>query len=113
MFAPIKFAAAAIALTAVSAPAFAETFESNGKTVEVYHGDLDLTKGSDQRLLRKRIADAAGKVCASDDLNTYLACRQKALRHVKAPVATAIARAATKDRYAAAGKAEPVIIGGN
>lgn len=112
MFAPIKFAAIAASLTLVSTPAFAETFEPNGKTVEVRHGDLDLTKASDQKVLRRRIADAAGKVCASSDLTVYLTCRQKALRHVKEPVATAVARAAVKNRYAKVGAIEPVI-GGN
>ncbi|QGP78034.1 UrcA family protein [Sphingobium sp. CAP-1] len=102
MFTSSKFVAAfaSIALAASAGAASAEDFTSNGRTAEVYHGDLNLAKASQQKELRSRIARAASRVCASTDLSAQMQCRAKAIAHVDAPINAAIARAETKDRYA-------------
>ncbi|ETI64605.1 hypothetical protein C100_06500 [Sphingobium sp. C100] len=113
MFRSIPLAAilttAALAVSAGSASA--EDFQSNGRTREVYHGDLNLAKAEHQKQLRTRIARAASRVCASSDLAAMSACRAKAISHVDAPVAAAIARAETGERYADAGKEPRSVIG--
>ena len=48
--------AAAFALTAGAAQA--EDFVSNGRTAQVYHGDLNLADADQQKTLRSRIARA-------------------------------------------------------
>lgn len=92
--------AAALVLTAGAAQAQAEDFQSNGRTTEVYHGDLDLSDPADQKLLRSRIGRAALRVCRTDDAAALRDCRAKAIAHVEAPVTAAIARAETSERYA-------------
>ncbi|MCC4233077.1 UrcA family protein [Sphingobium soli] len=93
--------AAAFALTAGAAQA--EDFMSNGRTAQVYHGDLNLADADQQKTLRSRIARAAARVCSSSDRMTALSCKSKAIAHVEAPMAAAIARAETGERYADAG----------
>ena len=93
-------AAAALVLTAGAAQAQAEDFQSNGRTTEVYHGDLDLSDPADQKLLRSRISRAALRVCRTNDAAALRDCRAKAIAHVEAPVTAAIARAETSERYA-------------
>lgn len=121
MFVSTQFAAAAlasVALIASAGAASADTFEFNGRTSAVYHGDLDLSKATQQEQLRSRIARAASRVCNSMDLATAQACKARAIAHVQVPVNAAIARAATSDRYADAGKVDApkevhAIVGGN
>ncbi|WP_420144763.1 UrcA family protein [Sphingobium sp.] len=111
MFRSTLFAAASIALLASAGAASAQDFESNGRTSEVYHGDLDLTKADDQQQLRGRIVRAASRVCASSDLNTMMACKSKAIAHVQERVNAAIARADTGERYADAGRDVRPVVG--
>ncbi|HUD90414.1 UrcA family protein [Sphingobium sp.] len=102
MFRSSKIAAvlAAATLTVVAGAASAEDFQSNGRTSEVFHGDLNLAKADHQKELRSRISRAASRVCATADTATMVACRSKAIAHVQAPVTAAIARAETRERYA-------------
>lgn len=101
MFRSTLFAAAASAVLFASAgAASAEDFVSNGRTTQVYHGDLDLSNPAHQAQLRSRIARAAKRVCSTGELATEQACKAKAMAHVAAPVNAAIARAETRDRYA-------------
>ncbi|AYO77843.1 MULTISPECIES: UrcA family protein [Sphingobium] len=112
MFATAKIItalSAAAALLAGSGIASAEEFTSNGRTTEVRFGDLDLTRHADQQELRTRISRAASRVCFSTDINTMSACRAAAIAQVEAPIATAIARAQTNERYADAKDARPVV----
>lgn len=103
---------AATLCLAAATPAFAEqAFESNGRQIEVRYTGLDLTSASDRQALKRRISAAADKVCASNDEREFAACRKIALQHVKEPVATAIARAESKARYAQA--SGPVVQVGN
>jgi UrcA family protein len=110
MFVSSKFiaAAASIALLATAGAASAQDFQSNGRTSAVYHGDLNLTKAEHQEELRSRIARAARRVCASDDLSLQQA---KTVAHVEAPINAAIARAETGERYADAGQTVRSIAG--
>lgn len=102
MFTSTKFVAVTLSavLAASAGVASAQDFQSNGRTSEVYHGDLDLTKADQKQQLRSRIARAASRVCANSDLQTQMACRAKAIAHVETPINAAIARAETKERYA-------------
>ncbi|MFC3443395.1 UrcA family protein [Sphingobium rhizovicinum] len=102
MFTSSKFTAAfvSIALAASAGVASAQDFQSNGRTSQVYHGDLDLTKADQQKQLRTRIARAASRVCANSDLQTQMSCRARAIAHVETPINAAIARAETRERYA-------------
>ncbi len=104
MFAPAKIALIAASATLFAGAASAEEFQSNGRTVEVLHGDLNLAKPDHQRELRQRISRAANRVCATPDLTMMMACRAKTLANVDAPVAAAIARADSRERYADAGR---------
>ncbi|WP_298398282.1 UrcA family protein [Sphingobium sp.] len=116
MFTSSKFTAAviSIALAASAGAASAQEFQSNGRTSEVYHGDLDLTKADQQKQLRSRIARAASRVCANGNLEAQMSCRARAIAHVETPVNAAIARAETKERYADASiKKEPRPVVGN
>ena len=68
MFRSTLFAAlGSFALIATAGSASAGEFISNGRTSEVRHGDLNLSKASDQRELRQRISRAANQVCKSTD----------------------------------------------
>lgn len=102
MFAPFKtlsitaFAAASL----IAGSANAETFMSNGRTFEVNFGDLDLSRVADQKELQARIGKAASKVCSGTSLQESSRCRSAAIAHVQTPVASAIARAETRARYA-------------
>jgi UrcA family protein len=113
MFVSNSFIAVVASFTLLASAGAASTqdFQSNGRTREVYHGDLDLTKAADQAQLRRRIAGAASRVCASSDLSAAAACRAKALAHVETPVNAAIARAETGERYADAGQGVPTVVG--
>ncbi|MCP1468683.1 UrcA family protein [Sphingobium sp. OAS761] len=106
-------AVAAAALMMTAGVAAAQDFQSNGRTSEVHHGDLNLSKAADQKELRRRIASAASRVCASRDLAMAAACRSNAIAHVEAPVSAAIARAETGDRYADATPKEVRSAAGN
>jgi UrcA family protein len=100
-------ASATLALGSTAAfAAPAGDFVSNGRTTEVYHGDLNLAKADQQKQLRGRIARAASKVCANSDLSIQMACRAKAIAQVEPRMSAAIARAETGERYADAGSAE-------
>lgn len=104
MFRSTLFAAlGSLALIATAGSASAGEFISNGRTSEVRHGDLNLSKAADQQQLRQRIARAASKVCKSDDRSTAQACKAMAIAQVEAPISAAIARAETSERYADAG----------
>lgn len=103
MFRSTIFAAASIALLASAGAASAQSFQSNGRTSPVYHGDLNLTKAEHQKQLRSRIARAANRVCVSTDLATQQSCKSRAIAQVQAPISAAIARAETGERYADAG----------
>ena len=85
MFTLAAPAAAAFALTAGTAQA--EDFVSNGRTAQVYHGDLNLADADQQKTLRSRIARAAARVCSSSDRMTALSCKSKAIAHVEADIA--------------------------
>ena len=104
--------AAAAALVA-GTPAFAETFVSNGRSVEVRHGYLDLNNAEGRRALNARIYKTATKVCATADAREMMACREKTLNHIKQPISAAIARAETKARYADATPASARVVVGN
>lgn len=106
MFISFKIAAAtltSIALIGSSGIASAQEFHSNGRTTQVYHGDLDLSKPDQRATLHSRIARAASRVCSSADLVAQQTCKAQAIAHVDAPVNAAIARADTGERYAEAG----------
>lgn len=116
MFASFKIAAlAAASLTFAlgAGAASAQDFLPNGRTVEVRHGDLDLSKPEQQAQLRTRIARAASRVCYSPDLATYTACRAKAIAHVEPRMKAAFAKADGGERYAAAQPVEVHGIAGN
>jgi UrcA family protein len=94
-----------IALTAIASLAAvgnanAGEFESNGRTSVVRYHDINLADAGGQKELERRIRVATKQVCTSPDSATMQACRKVALDQVKAPVARAIARAATGERYA-------------
>lgn len=116
MFASFKIAAAAAAsvtLALGAGAAHAQDFVSNGRTTEVRHGDLDLSKPEQQAVLRSRVARAASRVCISSDLDAYMACRSKAIAHVQPRLNAAIARADNGERYADARPAEGRAVVGN
>lgn len=104
---------AATACFAAAVPAFAETFESNGRTAEVRFADLDLSQADGQQELRQRITRAANKVCVERDLNQQAACAARARANVKAKTDAVIARAETNQRYADAGKTTNQVMVGN
>ncbi|MEA3391240.1 UrcA family protein [Sphingobium sp. CCH11-B1] len=112
--AAIASASIALALTAGAASATEiNAFQSNGRTAEVYHGDLDLTKADQRQHLQARISRAAGRVCSNGTLAEQQACRKLAVAQVQSRVSAAIARAETKERYAdatpATREARPVV----
>lgn len=112
MFAPAKFFttfAIAASVVAVS-PAFAQDFVSNGRTQMVSYADLDLSSAEGQKELQNRIRRATAHVCATSDRQTYDSCRDLASAHVRGNVDTAIASAASSNRYADA-KAKDVMVG--
>lgn len=114
MFRSTIFAAAAsISLIASAGAASAQDFVSNGRTMEVRHGDLNLSKAADQSELRSRIVRAAGRVCSSSDLATQQTCKAKAIAQVQVPVNAAIARAATGERYADARGVDTLPVAGH
>ncbi|MBB3980879.1 UrcA family protein [Sphingobium fontiphilum] len=99
----IKTTIAALSMIAVAGAANAAEFVSNGQTSEVRHGDLKLNTASGQKELDRRIRAAASRVCAVGTLEDRMTCRKLAVANVQAPVAAAIARAETGERYAEAG----------
>jgi UrcA family protein len=114
MFIASKFAAVlgSIALIASAGAASAQNFVSNGRTSEVRHGDLNLSKAADQQILRNRIARAVGRVCNASELAEQQACKRIATAQAQAPVNAAIARAETGERYAdARGQKVPGVVG--
>ncbi|EQB30775.1 UrcA family protein [Sphingobium ummariense] len=114
MIAPVKFftaLSAAAVLLGTAGAASAEDFASNGRTMEVRFGDLDLAQAENQKELRARINRAAARVCANGDLSVQQACKKKALAHVDTPVAAAIARAESGQRYAEAGNNKRAVVG--
>lgn len=103
---------AALLLAATGAAgvsASAAPFESNGRTFAVDFSDLDLAKPADRRLLDRRIARAAAKVCPDSDLGRAAKCRAEAIAHVQAPIDQAIARAATREVYADASRNQLIL----
>lgn len=114
MFISFKAGAAAIAFTAATlaaGAASASDFEPNGRTSEVRHGDLDLSRVQDRAALQRRIRAASLRVCANTDLAMQQACRAKAVAYVQPRVEAAIARADTKERYAEAAPAVRPVVG--
>lgn len=107
------FALTAAASLAFAGSASAGEFQSNGRTSVVRYHDINLADAAGQKELQRRIRVAAKRVCVSADSATMQACRDAALDHVEAPVATVIARAATGERYADAQdpKAASVVVG--
>lgn len=101
----------AAATLVAGTPAFAEPFESNGRTVEVRFADLDLTKAEDRTELQGRLRRAATRVCISSNTREMMACRQKSLAHIKEPINAALARAETRARYADARTGAKVMVG--
>lgn len=99
----IKTTIAALSMIAVAGVANAAEFVSNGHTTEVRHGDLKLNTASGQKELDRRINAAAGRVCQVGTLSDRQTCRKLAVANVQAPVAAAIARADTGERYAEVG----------
>ncbi|MDX3900342.1 MAG: UrcA family protein [Sphingobium sp.] len=95
------FALSAAASLAFAGSASAGEFQSNGRTSVVRFHDIDLADAAGQKELNRRIRAAAKRVCVSADAATMQACRDAAIDHVEAPIASAIARAATGERYAA------------
>lgn len=108
-FPRIAAAVAAAVIVAGSAPAFAGTFESNGRTAEVRFGDLNLAKPEHQKELRARISKAAISVCTDKNLTLQMECAARARAQVREPVKVAIARAQSNERYAAAGETKVVV----
>ena len=94
------FALTAIASLAIAGSANAGEFESNGRTAIVRYNDINLAEAAGQKELQRRIRAASVRVCTSSDRLMMQACTEKARDHVKAPVANAIARATTGERYA-------------
>ncbi|WP_188063777.1 UrcA family protein [Sphingobium sp. KCTC 72723] len=114
MFIASKFAAVlgSIALIASAGAASSQNFVSNGRTSEVRHGDLNLSKAADQQALRGRIARAVGRVCNAQDMGEQQACKRMATAQAQVPVNAAIARAETGERYAdARGQKVPGVVG--
>ncbi|MGK2908360.1 MAG: UrcA family protein [Sphingobium sp.] len=117
MFAfPIHAKAFTVALISAAAlipgtSAFAEPFVSNGRTAEVRFADLDLTNAKDRTELQSRLRRAATRVCVNSNTREMMACRQKALAHIEAPVSAALARAETRARYADARTGAKVMVG--
>lgn len=104
MLATLSTAALLIAgASAASAAMPREAASPTPSSVEVRFGDLDLTSQSGQRTLERRIARAATFACTSFDGQTNKNCRAASIERAKAPVAAAIARAASSERYADAG----------
>lgn len=89
----ILAALAAVVLTGTAAHAGAIPFESNGRTADVRHDDLDLSKPADQRRLNTRIRRAAARVCPALTVRETRACQTVAMNHVREPIAAAIAKA--------------------
>lgn len=109
-FAKTITAAFVAAATLIAAsPAFADSFQSNGKTMEVRYGDLDLTKDAGQAELKGRLFHAATRVCPSSDFREVQACRKLALRNIKEPMRTAIAMAESRARFADASATKPMV----
>lgn len=94
------FALTAIASLTAAGSANAREFESNGRTAVVRYNDIDLADAAGQKELQRRIRAASVRVCTNSDRLVMQACTEKARDHVKAPVASAIARATTGERYA-------------
>lgn len=90
----------AIASLAAAGSANAGEFQSNGRTSIVRYHDINLADAAGQKELERRIRIASKQVCAHPDTATMQSCRNAALDNVEAPVARAIARAATGERYA-------------
>lgn len=105
----ILSACSLLPLSAASA-AGADAFISNGKTMEVRYGDLDLASKADQETLRRRLVKATWKVCAGETGVVLEKCRTAALNHVRAPVAAAIASAERGERLASTGGETKVAI---
>jgi len=102
-------AASAAALLGIAATASAAEFESNGKTAEVRYNDLDLSKPTDQHVLKARIWRAAYKVCAYGPTTaTVNKCQSVAAAHVRSSVELAIGKAGNGERYADMRKEKPV-----
>ena len=93
-------------LTGAAAQASVMPFESNGRTVDVRYGDLDLSKKAGQRELTARIRRAAVKVCPGRTMQDLRSCQIAAVDHVREPMAMAIAKAQGQDasRFAEVGK---------
>lgn len=112
MFTSLKTKSITAALAAAliaGTPAFADTFQSNGKTMEVRYSDLDLTKAAGRAELKGRLFHAATRVCPSMDFREAQACRTRALRNIQEPMATAIAAAESRARFADASMTKPVV----
>jgi UrcA family protein len=90
----------AIASLAAAGSASASEFQSNGRTTEVRYHDLNLAGVAGQKELQRRIRAASSRVCVNVDLAMMRACSERARENVEAPIASAIARAATGERYA-------------
>lgn len=90
----------AIASLAAAGSANAGEFQSNGRTTVVRYHDINLADAAGQKELQRRINAASSRVCANSDLAIKQACSERARENVEAPVASAIARAATGERYA-------------
>lgn len=108
-----RFAIAAAALLSIglAAQAGATEYEANGRKSAVRHADLDLSKAADQAVLARRVASAVNRVCASRNLAEWSACRAETKRRMEAPMAQAIARAKSTERYAEARAIESPIAG--
>lgn len=106
-------AAAFVAAAALGAgtPAFAEPFESNGRSVEVRFADLDLTKAEDRSEFHARLRRAATRVCVNSNRREMMDCRQKTLARIEEPITAAFARAETRARYADARTGAKVMVG--
>ncbi|MEJ7934735.1 UrcA family protein [Sphingobium sp. AN558] len=102
-------ACALLPLSAASA-AGTDAFESNGRTMDVRYGDLNLASKADQATLRSRLIKASWKVCSGETAHVVEKCRSAALAHVRAPVAAAIASAERGDQLARTGGETKVAI---
>lgn len=109
----ITTALVAAAALIAGTPAFADTFESNGRTAEVRYGDLDLSQAAGRQALNKRLRKAATQVCTASEVREMMACREKALDNIAQPVNAVIARAETKARYADASTSDAKVVVGN
>lgn len=98
----------AAALVVTAGIASATEYEASGRTVDVRHGDLDLSRAADQARLKARIARAAARTCDQYQGGAAAKCQRLTVAQVRQPMEAAFARASTTERFADASKVAAV-----